>query len=138
MLLLDYDASRPLKNLRIEVTQREWQPNGHKFTMAVETPAVKRGQDELPQSGPKGALGTTLPDPLMAPAWRTIQISPDKLKDSQGVALSAAALTGAEMNSSPAGKAAARSVWREVNILTLTGTAKNAQPPLFRNLRWAR
>jgi len=49
------------------------------------------------------------------PDWFTIRISPDELKGPKG-------------NSLPN--------WREVNCLTLIGTAKANRPPVFRNLRW--
>ena len=86
-LLLDYDAGRPVKNLRVKVVQREWQPTGHEFTMSVEAPASR------PSAG--------------KPDWQTLRITPDQLKDRQGSPLpdwrevDVLTLTGVAGNSAP-------------------------------------
>jgi hypothetical protein len=64
VLLIDCDASRPMKELRVKVIRRDWQPTREEFTMPV----------ELPDGGTTNSR----------PNWKTICIAPERLRDAKG------------------------------------------------------
>jgi len=90
VLLLDCFRRSSLKELRVVLIERDWQPNRKEYTINV----------------PPGEMDAE---------WQTVRIDPAALTDTEGHTLPD---------------------WREVNCLTLKGTATKAAPPVFSNLRW--